>query len=189
MCFKREDSDNSMSWKCSRIISPYSKVMLLLRLVLKKLYLWWAFVHPKLTAETKRYNVNSCKLDLITVLCLDLFTCAVPHWFLKMRIIGLHEDHSVVAQHFFSSDHKIWFISAVTFIKCWSLAVETLVMTWPVKLALGINRTKIAMRKKFILCQINNPIPFQWIRCCGALKTGFTVSVIERFLEKMFRRY
>lgn len=45
----------------------------------KKLYLCSAFVHPRLAAETKRYNpVTSCNLDLMTILHLDLFACAVP---------------------------------------------------------------------------------------------------------------
>lgn len=70
-------------------LSVLTERWLLVRLVLKKLYLWGAFVHPKLAVETKRYNVNSCNLNLITVLHLDLFTGAVPHGFLGMGIVGL----------------------------------------------------------------------------------------------------
>lgn len=172
MCFKLENSDNGVTWKCSTVIIPYRKVVLLVRLVLNKLYLWGAFVHPKVAAETRRYNVNSCNLNVITVLHLDLFTFTIPHWFLGMGIVGLWlnifflvtiKSSLFLQSHSLSADH-------------WLLI--TLMMTWPVKLALRINRTKIALRKKFILCQINNPIPFQWIHYCGALKTRFTVSFI-----------
>lgn len=56
----------------------------------KKLYLCSAFIHPKLEAETKRYNpATSCNLDLITILHLDLFAYAVPWCFLGMEIVGL----------------------------------------------------------------------------------------------------